>query len=94
MGIKKAREIAEKFKGEWILNSFIPKVIENYNNDKQGYNYRMCSLCSLQSVMPFLNKEQVSQFIVPLFVKAMKDPIPNVRFCVAKIIHKQKGSFD
>lgn len=34
MGIKKARELAEKFKGEWILNSFIPKVIENYNNDK------------------------------------------------------------
>ena len=24
----------------------------------------------------------------------MKDPIPNVRFCVAKIIHKNKGSFD
>lgn len=34
MGIKKARELAEKFKSEWILNSFIPKVIENYNNDK------------------------------------------------------------
>jgi hypothetical protein len=44
MGIKKARELAEKFKGEWVLTSFIPKVIENYNNDKQGYNYRMCSL--------------------------------------------------
>jgi hypothetical protein len=34
MGIKKARELAEKFKGDWVLSSFIPKVIENYNNDK------------------------------------------------------------
>jgi hypothetical protein len=24
----------------------------------------------------------------------MKDPIPNVRFSVAKIIHKMKGSFE
>jgi serine/threonine-protein phosphatase 2A regulatory subunit A len=34
MGIKKSREIAEKFKQEWIMSSFIPKVIENYNIDK------------------------------------------------------------
>lgn len=34
MGIKKSREIAEKFKGDWILTSYIPKVIENYNIDK------------------------------------------------------------
>ena len=34
MGIKKSREIAEKFKSEWILSSFLPKVIENFNIDK------------------------------------------------------------
>jgi len=27
-------------------------------------------------------------------VKAMKDPIPNVRFCVSKIIIKTKSCFD
>ena len=47
MGIRKSKEIAEKFKSDWILSSFIPKVIESYNVDKQGYNYRMCSLQSL-----------------------------------------------
>lgn len=91
MGIKKAREIGEKFKAEWIVANFIPKVVENYNIDKQGYNYRMCSLSSLHAVMPYLGKEQISQLLVPIFLKAMKDPIPNVRFCVAKIIHKMKG---
>jgi serine/threonine-protein phosphatase 2A regulatory subunit A len=60
MGIKKAKELGEKFKAEWIINSFIPKVIENYNVDKQGYNYRMCSLSSLHSVLPYLSKDQVS----------------------------------
>lgn len=52
MGIKKAKEIGEKFKAEWIISSFIPKVIENYNIDKQGYNYRMCSLSSMHSIIP------------------------------------------
>lgn len=46
---------------------------------------------SLNAVMGLLSKEQVAQYIVPLFVKAMKDPIPNVRFCVAKIIRQQKS---
>jgi len=57
MGIKKSREIAERFKAEWIISNYIPKVIENYNIDKQGYNYRMCYLMSMQAVMPFLSKE-------------------------------------
>ena len=34
MGIKKSKELAEKFKADWILSGFIPKVIENYNIDK------------------------------------------------------------
>jgi serine/threonine-protein phosphatase 2A regulatory subunit A len=94
MGIKKSRELADKFKSEWIMANFIPKVIDNYNVDKQGYNYRMCSLMSMNAVMANLSKDQVAQHIVPLFVKAMKDPIPNVRFSVAKIIKQQKGQFD
>mmetsp|Transcript_16622 Transcript_16622/g.15921 ORF Transcript_16622/g.15921 Transcript_16622/m.15921 type:complete len:98 (+) Transcript_16622:618-911(+) len=47
MGIKKSKEIAEKFRQDWVVANYIPKVIENYNIDKQGYNYRMCYLLSL-----------------------------------------------
>jgi len=57
MGILKIKDIAEKFKADWIISSFIPKLIENYNVDKQGYNYRMCSLNSCLSIIPFLSKE-------------------------------------
>ena len=94
IGIKKSREIAEKFKADWIMSSYIPRVTEMFNIDKQGYNYRMCCLHSLEAVMPFLNKEQVSQHVIPNFCKAMKDPIPNVRFTVAKILHKMRTYID
>lgn len=47
MGIKKSRELAEKFKSDWIMSAYIPRVVEMFNIDKQGYNYRMCCLHSL-----------------------------------------------
>lgn len=34
MGIKKVKELAEKFKADWINSSFIPRVIEMFNVDK------------------------------------------------------------
>lgn len=57
MGIQKSAEIAAAFKGDWILSSFVPKVVDNYNVEKQGYNYRMTSLLSLAAVMPHLQKD-------------------------------------
>lgn len=54
MGIKKSKELAKKFKSDWIMSSYIPRVIEMFNVDKQGYNYRMCCLHSLEAVMEFL----------------------------------------
>lgn len=93
-GVRKARELADKFKGDWVVATFIPKVVETYNVDKQGYNYRMCCLSSLQSIITHITKEQVVQHIIPVFLKAMKDPIPNVRFTIAKIVQKTKPLFD
>ena len=54
MGIEKAGEMAQKFGSDWVMNNFIPKVVECYNVEQQGYNYRMCSLRSLAAVMPVL----------------------------------------
>jgi len=46
-GVRKVKELADKYKGDWVMSSFIPKVVEIYNTDKQGYNYRMTCLSSL-----------------------------------------------
>ena len=94
MGVRKAKELADKYKGDWIISTFIPKVVETYNIDKQGYNYRMCCLQSLHQILPHLSKDQTASLVIPIFVKAMKDPIPNVRFTVAKILQKAKQQID
>jgi hypothetical protein len=41
-----------------------------------------------------LEKAQFRDHILPLFTKALTDEIPNVRFCVAKMIVKYKSYID
>ena len=94
MGIKKSAEIGEKFRAEWVMSAYLPKVIENYNVDQQGYMYRICSLRSLSAIMPVLQKDQITDKVVPIILKATSDPIPNVQFCVSKIIYDRRALFD
>lgn len=57
MGIAKVKQIAVQFGSEWVISAFVPKIIECYNMDKQGFNYRMACLMSLSSVMGCLQKD-------------------------------------
>lgn len=94
VGIAKIRQMAANFKSEWVVASFIPKILECYNVDKQGFNYRMACLMSLSSVMPVLQKDQITEKIVPTVVAATTDKVPNVQFCVCRIIKQNKALFD
>tara|TARA_B110000285_G_C14839971_1_gene474893 strand:+ start:328 stop:657 length:330 start_codon:yes stop_codon:yes gene_type:complete len=76
------------------MNEYIPVVINHYTVDKKGYNYRMCCLYSLCAVMPYVMKDQITQHIIPIFLKATKDDIPNVKFCVSKIIAQTRQYID
>lgn len=94
MGIQKSVDLAKEFKREWIVECYIPKVLEAYQADKKGYNFRISCLQSLAAVMEFLGPADLEQIVVPLMVKAMKDPIPNVKFTVSKILLSKRQQID
>ena len=94
MGIQKSSILAASFSQDWILQEYIPLVNNHYTVDKKGYNYRMCCLNSLAAVMPFTPKDAITQHVIPRFVIASKDDIPNVKFCVSKIIFANKQFID
>ena len=94
MGVDKSAVLGQQFGGEWIMNEYIPVVNNHYTVDKKGYNYRMCCLNSLAAVMPYIQKDQITQHIIPIFLKACKDDIPNVKFCVSRILDKQRTYID
>ena len=64
----------------------MPKVVDCFNVEQQGYCYRMCALEALSGVIPTLTKEIITEMIVPTLEKACGDRVPNVQFCVARII--------
>lgn len=51
-----------------------------------GYNYRMTALKSLAGVVKYMTKEDITNLVVPLLAKACNDKIPNVQFCVCRVI--------
>ena len=40
--------------------------------------------------MPKMTADTIKQRIIPQFVKYMKDDIPNVKFCISKIIAEKR----
>ena len=88
MGVTMVGQLASNFGPEWVTDFLVPKVVESYNVEQQGYNYRMCALETLSVVMPVLRKETITEKVLPILVKACTDRIPNVQFCVARIIQQ------
>jgi hypothetical protein len=93
-GILQAQYMGQKFGADWIISNYLPKLVENYNIDKQPYNYRMCCLNSMASMMPLLRGDMISEFIVPTLVAGLQDKVPNVQFAASKIIRKHRQRFD
>lgn len=54
----------------------------------------MCALNALAAVMPVLDSAMITEKVVPILVEACKDKIPNVQFCVARIIKDKFKQFD
>ncbi len=94
MGVEKSAVLAKTFGADWAINNFVPKVVDSYNVDQQGYNYRMCAIMSLAACIPVLSKEQITEHILPTLIKATTDRIPNVQFCVARVIKTNRAYFD
>lgn len=93
-GVERLKILAEKYKSGWIMTSVVTVVTKAYEEEKKGYNYRMCCLYSLSAVMPMMSKDDITQHVVPLLVKACKDEIPNVKFCVARVINAERAYID
>lgn len=94
MGVEKAGEMGKAFGSGWVIESFIPQVVESFNVEQQGFNYKMCAVESLAAIIPALDSAQIDQHIIPTFLKAADDKIPNVAFCLCRVVKTHKASFD
>lgn len=56
--------------------------------DNKHYLYRMTVLVTLTMLAPYVSEEVVHNMMLPALVDAAKDPVPNVKFNVAKNLQK------
>lgn len=71
-------------KTDWVNKSLLPEV-NTLLNSKNNYLERTTGLYCLQSIAECSTQDFNREKILPLLVKSVKDPIPNVRFITAKI---------
>eukprot|EP00928_Gymnodinium_smaydae_P001530 TRINITY_DN10555_c1_g1_i1.p1 TRINITY_DN10555_c1_g1~~TRINITY_DN10555_c1_g1_i1.p1 ORF type:complete len:593 (-),score=159.25 TRINITY_DN10555_c1_g1_i1:85-1863(-) len=83
--IANLKEIADCFGQQWTVEHLLPKIMEQYSQSA-GYANRVTTLNVLPQIAGVMTADQVSQFIVPLLIKATKDGVPNVRFSACRTI--------
>lgn len=87
-GIVKLGELAVSYRNDWVIDEVVPKLNEIYDQEKQGYLYRMCVINAGIEVSRSLSKSQINAHIVPIMLKACSDSVANVRITVCKAIKK------
>jgi serine/threonine-protein phosphatase 2A regulatory subunit A len=93
VGVAKLEQMGKAFGTGWVLD-IIHKIKAKLNEAEVGYSYRITVLKALAALMPKLSQEQVNEHILEVFKNSLHDKIPNVKFCVCKIIKENMKYID
>lgn len=67
-----------------MLASLISKITENLSKDK-GHVFRGTALYAIQQVGLVAPSEIILEKLLPLVIKNLKDPVPNIKFIAIKV---------
>ncbi|KAI8344676.1 armadillo-type protein [Chlamydoabsidia padenii] len=76
------KQLVEIFGCDWAKQTVLPQVMSLAHNE--NYLYRMTTLFALSTMAVSLSPEIIKDNILPTVLELVEDPIPNVRFNVAK----------
>merc|ERR1719361_1618389 len=83
--ITHTKDIAVAFGPQWTMDHLLPKLVEHYSQSS-GYANRVTTLYVLAQVTTVMPPDQIVRLVLPTFTKALKDSVPNVRFCACKML--------
>ncbi|KAI1317084.1 hypothetical protein EDD11_009067 [Mortierella claussenii] len=78
------RKLTEVFGVEWAKQTIIPKVLAMGTHP--NYLYRMTTIFAITAMASAVTPEVIRDYILPTVTNLVSDPIPNIRFNVAKSI--------
>lgn len=77
---------------DWAQTNIIPKVLTFYSH--QNYLYRMTTLMAISAFSSVVGNEVVESTLLPIVIRMAEDPVPNIRFNVAKTLQVLCGYLD
>ena len=69
---------------DWATEHIVPKICALYQHS--NYLYRMTALFCVQAMADTVNIETLKDSFIPLVIQMAEDPVPNIRFNVAKTL--------
>ncbi|KAK9448248.1 armadillo-type protein [Limtongia smithiae] len=76
------KNLTKVFGVEWAKATIIPKVVES--GDNANYLYRMTSCIAATTLAAVVTVEVIQASLVPFLETMVADPIPNIRFTIAR----------
>lgn len=76
------KKLTEVFGVEWASETIVPRV--SAMGEHQNYLYRMTTCFAISTLAPALSMPVLARSILPILSGLVNDPIPNIRFNVAK----------
>ncbi|CAG8503799.1 11723_t:CDS:10 [Diversispora eburnea] len=76
------KKLTEVFGVEWAKSTIIPKVLAMGSHP--NYLFRMTTIFAITTMAPAVTPEVIRDHILPIVNTLVSDPIPNIRFNVAK----------
>lgn len=83
--INQLSEISTAFGRDWTVQHLLPKLEDQYSQNA-GYANRVTTLHVLPQVAGVMTQDQIAKDVVPMLIRATKDPVPNVRFSACRTI--------
>lgn len=78
------KKLAEVFGIEWAKEEIIPHIIVVGANT--NYLYRLTVLFAVTVLIPVVDSRTINESIIPFLNNLLNDPIPNIRFNIAKTL--------
>jgi len=78
------KRLTEVFGVEWARSTIVPKVLQMGGHP--NYLYRMTTIFAITSLAPTLTPEVIRESVLGTVLSLVSDPIPNIRFNVAKAL--------
>ena len=70
----------------WARSKIVPRVVDLKSH--HHYLYRLTCVLTIEALIPVLHESDAANVLVPVILSLATDPVPNVRFGVAKALER------